>query len=122
MDHPIGKGVMLFLLLINVFFIYVNVINLGMYGYMMAVDVYVLIGVLIAFFGVGFEYGTEGEGWRIEMRWYGLLIKKSDFDNAWTKQDGKMYNVWVEKSGVKKMTWIMFDEKDMEFFKLVFNK
>ncbi|MAA94508.1 MAG: hypothetical protein CML22_07440 [Rheinheimera sp.] len=118
-DHPVGKGVALFLLVVNAFFWYVNIMNLGMYGYVMPLDGFIFLAVLIAYFGLGFEYGKTDAGWCVETRWYGFHIKRSNYDNARVQQDGKLYNLWVEKNGVETMTWISFDKKEYEFFKMV---
>ena len=92
-EHPVGKGALMFMVLCALFFVGVSVMHLGLYGYAMRWDSFIVVAMLFVFWGVGFEYGKVDDGWQVKVNWYGLTINVYRYENVDVVQDGKFFNL-----------------------------
>ena len=102
-EHPVGKGALMFMVLCALFFVGVSVMHLGLYGYAMRWDSFIVVAMLFVFWGVGFEYGKVDDGWQVKVNWYGLTINVYRYENVDVVQDGKFFNLRFNVIGIFKL-------------------
>ena len=121
-EHPVGKGALMFMVLCALFFVGVSVMNLGLYGCAMRWDSFIVVAMLFVFWGVGFEYGQVDGGWQVKVYWYGMTINVYRYENVDVVQDGKFFNLRFRSGNEYVPSWITFDKKGHDFFRMVFPK
>lgn len=122
LDHPVGKGFSIFLLVIFLAFGWINIMNAGLYGYAMGVESLWFIFVGIAFMGFDARYGRTEQGWVVGYNWFGVNFKKAEYEDMALVEDGKLFRLEGKVKGVFKPLSIAFNQKQADFFKLISQK
>lgn len=122
LEHPIGKGFSVFLLVILAAFGFINVMNAGLYGYMMDLSSLWFAFVGIGFVGFSASYGKTEQGWEVVYRWFGLAFSKKRYSEVRLAEDGKITRLEGKNGDDFEPTPIAFNQKQAAFFNMIFTK
>lgn len=118
-DHPIGKGASLLLLLIVGFFGFVNVMSHGNYGYSMGLESYLPLIVFVLFFGFKYRVSKNTDtSWVVTLYFFGLKMNERRVSSAGFRKDGKFWILSLKRCEEEISSSILLSDKDVELYKL----
>lgn len=119
-EHPVGLSLSLCLGFIAVFFIWVNVMTAGFYGYWMSGDTWLPLIVLAVYFGFEAEIKKQISGASITYRWFGVPLKSKHGERIAFELDGKIWRMVLKREKELVGTGLCFSMTAVDHYRSVF--